>query len=231
MIETLLFDLDNTLLDFNQAERIAVSKTLENFQITPAPSILKRYSELNLAQWKLLEQGKISREQVKLRRFQLLFSEQNIDAPAEEAAKIYEFLLAHGHYFMDGAEELLEYLYKKDYCLCAASNGPYEQQINRLKSAGMLKYFDHCFVSEKIGADKPGKQFFDGCMRNLPGIQPEDCMMIGDSLTADIAGGTLYGMSTCWYVPSVEKYNEEKSKSGKPAEYIIHELRELKNIL
>ena len=107
MIETLLFDLDNTLLDFNQAERIAVSKTLENFQITPAPSILKRYSELNLAQWKLLEQGKISREQVKLRRFQLLFSEQNIDAPAEEAAKIYEFLLAHGHYFMDGAEELL----------------------------------------------------------------------------------------------------------------------------
>ena len=90
MIETLLFDLDNTLLDFNQAERIAVSKTLENFQITPAPSILKRYSELNLAQWKLLEQGKISREQVKLRRFQLLFSEQNIDAPAEEAAKIYD---------------------------------------------------------------------------------------------------------------------------------------------
>lgn len=132
---------------------------------------------------------------------------------------------------VEGAEELLEYLYKKDYCLCAASNGPYEQQINRLKSADMLKYFDYCFVSEKIGADKPGKQFFDGCMRLLPGVQPEECMMIGDSLTADIAGGKLYGMSTCWYVPSVEKYNEEKSKSGKPAEYIIHELRELKNIL
>ena len=58
MVETVLFDLDNTLLDFNQAEKNAVSKTLAHFHITPEASILKRYSELNLAQWKLLEQGK-----------------------------------------------------------------------------------------------------------------------------------------------------------------------------
>ncbi len=56
-------------------------------------------------------------------------------------------------------------------------------------------------------------------------------MMIGDSLTADITGGRAYGMSTCWYVPSVEKYREEKSKSGKPADHIIHDLLELKKIL
>ena len=55
MVETVLFDLDNTLLDFNQAEKNAVSKTLEHFHITPEASILKRYSELNLAQWKLPE--------------------------------------------------------------------------------------------------------------------------------------------------------------------------------
>ena len=73
MVETLFFDLDNTLLDFNQAERAAIAKTLESFHIAPEPSVLKRYSELNLAQWKLLEQGKITRDQVKLRRFRLLF--------------------------------------------------------------------------------------------------------------------------------------------------------------
>ena len=56
MVDTLLFDLDNTLLDFNQAEKIAVSKTLKHFHIVPEDAILKRYSELNLAQWKLLEQ-------------------------------------------------------------------------------------------------------------------------------------------------------------------------------
>ena len=55
MVETLFFDLDNTLLDFNRAERAAIAKTLKSFHIAPEPSILKRYSELNLAQWKLLE--------------------------------------------------------------------------------------------------------------------------------------------------------------------------------
>ena len=55
MVETLFFDLDNTLLDFNRAERAAIAKTLESFHIAPEPSVLKRYSELNLAQWKLLE--------------------------------------------------------------------------------------------------------------------------------------------------------------------------------
>lgn len=99
MVETVLFDLDNTLLDFNQAEKNAVSKTLEHFHITPEASILKRYSELNLAQWKLLEQGKISREEVKVRRFQFLFKELGTDTPAREAAYLYESLLAQGHYF------------------------------------------------------------------------------------------------------------------------------------
>ena len=131
---------------------------------------------------------------------------------------------------VDGAEEILTYLKEKDYCLCAASNGPYGQQINRLKKVDMLKYFAHCFVSEKVGADKPGKAFFDGCMKELPGVCPEECMMIGDSLTADITGGSLWNVHML-VSASVEKYKEEKLKSGKPADYIIHDLLELKKIL
>ena len=96
MVDTLLFDLDNTLLDFNQAEKIAVSKTLKHFHIEPKEAVLKRYNELNQMQWKLLEQGEISREEVKLHRFQLLFAELGMDAPADEAAVMYETLLALG---------------------------------------------------------------------------------------------------------------------------------------
>ena len=107
MVDTLLFDLDNTLFDFNHAERIAVGKTLKHFHIEPKEAVLKRYSELNQMQWKLLEQGKFSREEVKLQRFQLLFAELGTDAPADEATVMYETLLAYGHYFMDGTEELL----------------------------------------------------------------------------------------------------------------------------
>ena len=95
----------------------------------------------------------------------------------------------------------------------------------------MLKFFTHCFVSEKVGADKPSRQFFDGCLKELPGIRSEECMMIGDSLTADITGGRSYGMFTCWYLPSMDKYKEETAKSKKLADYVIHELLELKKYL
>ena len=142
MVETLFFDLDNTLLDFNRAERAAIAKTLKSFHIAPEPSVLKRYSELNLAQWKLLEQGKITRDQVKLRRFQLLFAELNVDIPAKEAAHTYETLLAQGHYFIDGAEELLETLYGQ-YRMYLVTNGTLSVQKGRLKSSGISRYFGH----------------------------------------------------------------------------------------
>ena len=130
MVETLFFDLDNTLLDFNRAERAAIAKTLKSFHIAPEPSVLKRYSELNLAQWKLLEQGKITRDQVKLRRFRLLFAELNVDIPAKEAAHTYETLLAQGHYFIDGAEELLETLYGQ-YRMYLVTNRSEERRVGK----------------------------------------------------------------------------------------------------
>ena len=207
MVDTLLFDLDNTLLDFNQAERIAVSKTLEHFHITPEDAILKRYSELNLAQWKLLEQGKISREQVKLRRFQILFTELGTDAPAEEAALMYETLLAHGHYFMDGAEELLETLYGK-FRMYLVTNGTLSVQKGRLKSSGISRYFDGIFISEELGYNKPSMEYFDCCFSKITDFHKETTVIIGDSLTSDIQGGINAGIRTIWFNPNHENAAE-----------------------
>ena len=110
MFTTILFDLDNTLFDFNKAEGIALSKTLTEIGIEPTEVVIQRYSELNLAQWKLLEQGKLTRERVKTRRYELLFKELGVEYNAEKATGIYESHLATGHYFIDGAEELLKKL-------------------------------------------------------------------------------------------------------------------------
>ena len=47
MIEFLLLDLDDTILDFHKAERIALSKTIRSFGIAPTEAILNRYHEIN----------------------------------------------------------------------------------------------------------------------------------------------------------------------------------------
>lgn len=200
MIHTILFDLDNTILDFDKAERRAVRCTLETLGITPAPAVIKRYSQLNLEQWKLLELGKLTRQEVKLRRYQLLFQEIGVNASAQEAAKLYETELGVGHYFIDGAEELLETL-AKDYSLYLVTNGTASVQKSRLKSAGIGKYFRSIFISEDMGANKPSLKYFEACFRQIPGFRREETVIIGDSLTSDIKGGKNAGIRTIWYNP------------------------------
>ena len=127
---------------------------------------------------------------------------------------------------VSGALETLEALAGK-YIFCAASNGPYEQQLNRLERGGMRKYFTHCFVSEKVGIEKPSLRFFEKCMEELPGIEPEECLMIGDSLTADIAGGHAAGLKTCWYHPEDAITNEKLRELEQQADYRVEKLVDL----
>ena len=97
MTDTVFFDLDNTILDFNKAERVALSRTLEALGIPPTEEVCARYSAINLARWQLLEKGLISRREVKLGRFRLLFEELGADVSAEQAAAAYQSLLGIGH--------------------------------------------------------------------------------------------------------------------------------------
>lgn len=103
---------------------------------------------------------------------------------------------------------------------------PYAQQVNRLRRAGMYDFFETLFISGQIGAEKPSAVFFDRCMERLPGVRPEQCLMIGDSLTADIAGGRAAGMHTCWFDP-----DDRGSTMPPQADLRITRLEQLTDIL
>lgn len=221
MIDTILFDLDNTLLDFNKAERIAVTKTLVQLGIEPKEKTLKRYSELNLLQWKLLEQGKLSRNEVKTRRYQLLFHELGVDCSPEKAAKIYESQLAVGHYFVEGAEEVLCALFPH-YDLYLVTNGTARVQKSRMKSANLEHYFQNIFISEEIGFNKPQKEYFLACFQQIPNFRKETAVIIGDSLTSDIQGGKNAGIPTIWFNPT-----HVANESPITPDYEIHHLNEI----
>ena len=66
MIKTVLFDLDDTIFDFKKSERTALTKTLVKLGIEPNDYIINQYSKYNISQWKRLELGEISREEVKV---------------------------------------------------------------------------------------------------------------------------------------------------------------------
>ena len=201
MIRFVLLDLDDTILDFHRAEAAAVSKTFLRLGIEPTEQFVQRYSEINAAHWRMLERGEITRAQVLTGRFRQLFSEIGADCDPERTQQIYEANLSQGHYFVPGAEQLLEDLYG-NYRLFLVSNGNAAVQEGRLKSSGIEPYFEDIFISELIGADKPSKAYFDRCFARIPGFDPNHTILIGDSPTSDILGGIRAGVKTCWFNPN-----------------------------
>ena len=200
MIEFLFLDLDDTILDFQKAERLALAKTLESFGLPPTDTVLARYHEINREHWERLERKELARQQVLVGRFAALFAEMGLSAQAEQVARAYEENLSQGHYFLPGAEEALKSLSKK-YKLYLASNGTARVQAGRLKSAGIIPYFQEIFVSEEMGYNKPDPAYFDACFARIPGFRKDRAMMVGDSLTSDILGGIQAGIATCWVNP------------------------------
>ena len=99
-----------------------------------------------------------------MRRYRLLFDELKTDASPEEAARIYEGLLGQGHYFMDGAVEMLQALYGS-FHLYLATNGTASVQKSRLKSAEIEPFFEQIFISEELGCNKPETSFLNAALQ------------------------------------------------------------------
>ena len=142
MIKNVFIDLDDTLFDFHKAEAIALSEMLSQFDVTINSELSERYSVINKSQWELLEKKEKTREEVLTDRFTIFFEEIGVNVDSKKAREIYEGLLGDGHYFIEGAEELLEALYGK-YDLYLASNGTESVQVRRIASSGIARYFKY----------------------------------------------------------------------------------------
>ena len=225
MIEFLFLDLDDTILDFHKAERIALSKTIREFGVEPTEEILARYHVINKWHWEQLELGKLTRQEVVEDRFAMLFSELGVAADKALCAKVYEKNLSIGHYFLPGAEEAVEGLSKK-YRLFLASNGTASVQRGRMTSANLYRFFEQVFVSQEIGCNKPAREYFDGCFARIPDFDKDRAIMVGDSLTSDIRGGINAGIRTVWVNP-----DGQTAPADIRPDYEIRSITELEELL
>lgn len=200
MIDFLFIDLDDTILDFHKAERVALAKTLQSLGLEPTDTVMARYSQINKEHWERLERKEITREFLLVSRFAQLMDEFGIDVEAERCARTYEHNLSIGHFFLPGAYAAVEALSKK-YKLYITSNGTSKIQASRLESANIRHFFQDIFISQDIGVNKPDKEYFARCFARIPNFAPQKAMIVGDSLTSDILGGKQAGIATCWVNP------------------------------
>ena len=231
LIKAVLFDIDNTLLSFSGYVKQAMREGFSLYGLKPyAEDMFPVFEQVNNALWQQLEQGEMTFEELMECRWNRIFEALGIDFDGPVFEEYFRKELFSSAVPEDGAADLLEYLSRK-YTLCVASNGPYEQQMNRLRIANMSGYFTHSFISSRIGTQKPSRAFFDHCFRVLredgfPELTPEEVIIIGDSPSSDIAGGLAYGIRTCLYRKDALPGDEDHG-----ADHVVGSLAEIKTFL
>jgi len=224
---TLLFDADGTLFDFKKAEDVAIRSfyRLQNPSCT-FEHFYEVYERENALLWKALEEGEVSASEVKVKRFENTMKSLSLyEGNAEELSTLFIDELAKCDFLLEGAMELIERI-SSFYKLLFITNGLWDVQRRRIGLSPVYRYFDGLIVSEKVGSAKPDRGIFDETMKAAAYPEKDSVLIIGDNLNADILGGNLYGIDSCWYNP------EKQILSGdiKPT-HEVHSFIELEKLL
>lgn len=225
---TVLFDADNTLLDFDKDENCALRKTLELYGVPVTEENIKAYVEINQGMWKALERGEITKPELKRTRFRKFFDAIGFETDADvfEVNEKYLSLLGEGGNTLEGAVELCRELKEKGYDLYIVTNGVANTQKNRLTKSGLLPYFTEIFVSETVGHQKPKKEYFDYVLSHINEKDIDKIILVGDSLTSDIKGANQSGITCIWLNLKGQELPEEYRPN-----YVIDDIRDVRKIL
>ncbi len=233
MIKYVFIDIDDTIIDFQLSAESAIRKMFEEQNIPCPDDIMTHYRKGCDPLWRRLEKREITLAQLQEIRWSTVFENMGISYDSKiDYEQKYREQLSVTDFKIEGSDELLKYLSEK-YTICAASNSHYFQQINRLKLCGFDKYITHLFTSNEIGYEKPYHVFFERCFEKLGNPSKDEVIMIGDSLTADVAGAYEFGIKSIWFNSKKSVWNNLKSDKPKEinADYTVSSLSEIKNIL
>ncbi len=219
----ILFDIDDTLLDFSKSEEIAISNLMKYYNIIPTKENCELYHRINIKYWKMFENKQITRNALLVERFKDFFKEFNIEDDFEKTNNLYFDILSQLAYVIEGAEDLLEKL-SKNYDLYGVTNGTTRVQKGRLAKTNIHKFLKQIYLSEEIGFQKPDIKYFDFVFEDIKIINKEEVLIIGDSVTSDIQGGINAGIDTVWY-------NPKENVSDIKCTYIVKNYQEIMIIL
>jgi len=197
----IVFDADGTLFDYDQAERSALAQTFRQHGLTFDSEVPRLFGEINKPLWVDLEQGKLSSQRLRVQRFEELAAALEIDFCASDFSRDYLANLGKEGGLLPGADAVVEDL-SRDHGLALATNGIAEVQRSRFSVSTIKEYFSALVISDEIGIAKPDPGYFEELFARMGEPDRSEVLMVGDSLSSDIAGGSGFGIDTCWYNPS-----------------------------
>ena len=196
----LLFDADNTLFDFDAAERQAYANVCRTHGLTFSKDGYALYRRCNGELWRDFDRGLCTKEFLLVERFRRFLARSGQSAQPEELNRTHLETIAGSAFLLPGALELCRTL-AADHALYIITNGVEASQRSRFRLSPLVPYFKDMFISEAVGCGKPSRAYFDYVFQAVPGLTPENGLVIGDSLSSDIQGANNAGLDCCWFNP------------------------------
>ena len=223
MFKVVLWDIDGTLLDFEKAEEAGIRGCFAKYNLGECTGeMLEKYKVINRGYWQAMERGEIEKPVLLVKRFEDFLNAYGLDSSvAAGMNSLYQVLLGETVVFTPHAWETIQTL-KGKVLQCAVTNGTKVAQDGKLKNSKLDKEFDHIFISEVVGIEKPNVGFFDAVFAEIGEHAKDEVLIVGDSLTSDIQGGVNAGIKTCWYNPK----GVENTSALKP-DYEIKDVEEV----
>jgi putative hydrolase of the HAD superfamily len=224
----ILFDLDHTLWDFDRCSCETLGELFHEHQLQRLgigeEEFIDTFKVVNRRLWALYSAGAITQHELRTNRFRTIFKELGIDENVvpEGLAEDYLQLCPLKPHLLPFAREVLNYL-KEKYVLHIVTNGFADIQAVKMTSANIGSYFTEIVTSERAGCKKPDRRIFDFTLQQIK-ARPEHCIMIGDSLDADILGARNASLDHVFY-------NYEKLVHTEKPMHEINCLSELMHLL
>ncbi len=223
--QTLLFDLDNTLFDASSCEPAAFEYALAEGGVAEPRRHWNTFTEINDALWAAVVRQEVTPNEVQARRFADLVDVAGLQADPVLLAD--EYVVGMGAYggLYPGARKVLEDL-GRQATLALVTNGLGEVVRARIDRLDLAPLFDAIVISGEVGTSKPGAEIFGLVFDALGHPDKSEALMIGDSLSSDIAGANNYGIAACWYNPAGKPRPE-----GARIDHVITSLADLLDLV
>lgn len=204
MIKAVIFDIDNTMYDFDAAHGIAM-EALTDYCTSAFPVEKDVFRETFSRAQRMVERRTgmdCAANHNRLIRFQCILELLQIHKPS--------YALNMYHTYWDtliaamkeepGLRNLISALHSKNVSIGIGSDMTAYIQYKKLEKLQVLDDMTQIVTSEEAGAEKPTPRFFQLCVEKM-GCRPEECVFIGDSLRKDVEGATANGLHGVWYRP------------------------------
>lgn len=209
------FDWDHTLWDFEKNSMEVLRQLydyhkLGEYERFTQEDFCGQFKIINHKLWDSYNKKHLDRELLRENRFKLVFEALGLkgELVTKKLAEDYMQRCPAMHHVFPFAQEVLHYLKeKKKYVLHIITNGFEDVQHIKIRSAGLSSFFQEVITADAAGYQKPDKEIFGYALSKVK-CSEEECVMVGDSLEADITGAKNARIDQIYFNPSKMLHKE-----------------------